>query len=331
MNESHKNEELIYELIIDDLDNAISEEDKKVLEEWRQADVDNEKTYQEFLNVQFSIDKLCSVHRDADASWNVLNDKLLAGVELNETGVKKINFGMIAKIAAVMVITLSVGYYILNQGKYATISIAKNASVTRIVLPDQTIVHLNAGSKIRYNKENFEADRKLEILSGEAFIQVVKHAGVQFKVVAGAIEAQDIGTSFNVSKHNDDVSVVVEEGIVALKQQDTEHQLILIAGKMGSYSAGTKALVMTDNTNPNFKAWINKNFTFKETPLHAVAIELEKAYQVPVVVKGRMLNNRKFTGANLHYQTIDSALAVISASLQFKLIKDRGTYVLSDN
>ncbi|MGY4383641.1 transmembrane sensor [Pedobacter sp. UYP24] len=331
MNKFHKNEELIFELIIDDLDSTISQEDKKILEEWREADVENEKTYQEFLNVQFSIDKLCSVHRDADASWNVLSDKLQGDVTINEPLVRKINFGMITKIAAVFLVMLSVGYYFLNQGKYATISIPENASVTRIVLPDETILNLNAGTKIRYNKENFNADRKLEILSGEAFIQVVKHEGVQFEVVAGAIEAQDIGTSFNVLKHNDDVSVVVEEGIVALKQQGTDRQLILTAGKIGSYNANTKTLIMAENANPNFKAWVNKNFTFEEMPLHAVAQELEKVYQVPVVVKGRMLNNRKFTVANLHYQTIDSALAVISASLQFKVIKDSGTYVLSDN
>ncbi|MHA4893473.1 FecR family protein [Pedobacter sp. PWIIR3] len=331
MNEFHKNEELIYELIIDDLDDTISEEDKLVLNEWRAADAENEKTYQEFLNVQFSIDKLSSAHVDADASWDALSNKLAGGVEVKEAVVRKFDFRMITKIAAVVLVMLSVGLYFFSQSKYETVSIPENASVARIVLPDETILNLNAGTEIRYNKDSFKADRKLEILKGEAFIQVVKHEGAQFKVVAGNIEAQDIGTSFNVFKHNDDVSVTVEEGIVAFKEKGADRQLVLTAGKMGSYNASAKALLMTNNANPNFKAWINKRFTFEEMPLSVVATQLEKVYQVPVVVKGSTLNNRKFSVANLHYQTIDSALAVISASLQFKVTKDRGTYVLSDN
>lgn len=330
MNEFHKNEELIYELIIDDLDETISQDDKHILDQWREADGGNEKIYQEFLAVQYSIDKLCNGNGNPEASWEALSHKLLEDKKDEETLVKKINFALFAKIAAVLVVMLSVGYYFINQSKYALVSVPEDAAVARIVLPDETIVNLNAGTKIKYNKDNFLLERKLEILSGEVFIQVVKHEGAQFKVLAGNVEAQDIGTSFNVLKDQDDVSVVVEEGVVAIKQHNTDHQLILTAGKMGAYLSASKKLVMADNSNPNFKAWINKNFTFEEMPLSEVANQLEKVYQNPVVVKGRVLNNRKFTIANLHYQTIDSALAVISASLQFKVTKDRGTYVLSD-
>lgn len=331
MKESQQNEEFIYELIIDDLDETISAEDSKVLQEWRSLSQENEKTYQDFLNVQSSIDKLYGSHGNADASWNALSDKLETAHEEKILNIRRFDVGFVARIAAILLVLLSVGYYFFNQNKYAIVVAPENSTTARIVLPDATIVNLNAGTEIKYNKDNFLGNRTLEVLKGEIFIQVVKHDGAQFKVVAGDVEAQDIGTSFNVSKNDENVSVVVEEGIVALKHTGTNKQLLLTAGKIGLYNSESKQMVMGANSNPNYKAWINKDFTFEEVPLHKVAAELEKVYQVPVIVRGSTLVNRKFTIANLHYQTIDSALAVISASLQFKVIKDKGTYVLSDN
>jgi transmembrane sensor len=332
MAEYQNNEELIYELIIEDLDETISVTDKVILQQWRAADAANEQTYKEFLNVQKSIDKLYGVHGNADASWESL-EKKLAVVDNNTSApiVKKLNIGFYLRIAAVFLLISSVGYYFITQGKYAVVSTSETANVTRIVLPDETIVNLNAGTKIRYNKENFLLNRSLEVLDGEVFIQVLKHEGARFRVVAGDVEAEDIGTSFNVENKNDNVSVTVEEGKVALKHEGTNQEFLLVAGKVGTFNATSKRLFVADNADLNYKSWLDKRFTFNGIVLSKVASQLEEVYQVPVLVKGNVLNNRKFTVANLHYQTIDSALAVISASLQCKITREKGTYVLSDN
>jgi transmembrane sensor len=332
MAEYKNNEELIYELIIEDLDETISIPNKRILQQWRNADAANEQTYLEFLNVQKSIDKLYGGHGDVDASWEVLDKKLpfkdsksLAPV------VKKLSLGFYLKIAAVLALISTVGYLFIAQNKYAIVSTSENANITRIVLPDETIVNLNAGTKIRYNKENFLKEKSLEVLNGEVFIQVVKHDGAQFKVIAGDIEAEDIGTSFNVSNQDHNISVTVEEGKVAMKHEGSNQTLMLTAGKIGTFNADTQQLLAANNSDLNYKSWLDKRFTFDGMLLSNVASQLEEVYQVPVVVKGNTLNNRKFTVANLHYQTIDSALAVISASLQCKITREKGTYVLSDN
>lgn len=332
MAEYQNNEELIYELIIEDLDETISIPNKRILQQWRSADVANEQTYVEFLNVQKSIDKLYGGHSDADASWEILDKKLLLNDSKSlQPVVKKLNIGLYVKIAAMLLLVSSVGYYFIAKNKYAVISTSDTANVTSIVLPDQTIVNLNAGTKIRYNKENFLKEKNLEVLNGEVFIQVVKHNGSQFKVIAGDIEAEDIGTSFNVSNQNNNVSVTVEDGKVAMKHKESNQTLMLTAGKIGTFNADNQQLVASMNSDLNYKSWLDKRFTFDGVLLSNVASQLEEVYQVPVIIKGNTLNNRKFTVANLHYQTIDSALAVISASLQCKIIREKGTYVLSDN
>jgi transmembrane sensor len=332
MAEYQYNEELIYELIIEDLDETISSSDKVILQQWRAADAANEETYLEFLNVQRSIDKLYGLNSDADASWESLEKKLSIPDDATlKPVVKKLNLEFYLRIAAVLLLISSVGYYFMAQGKYAVISTSGNASATRIVLPDETVVNLNASTKIKYNKEDFLLERTLEVLDGEVFIQVVKHQGAQFKVIAGDVEAEDIGTSFNVENKDNNVSVTVEEGKVALKHKGTKQQLLLSAGTVGTFNSDTKQLAIAYNSDLNYKSWLNKRFDFNGMVLSKVASQLAEVYQVPVVVKGNVLNNRKFTVANLHYQTIDSALAVISASLQCKITREKGTYVLSDN
>jgi len=322
----------MYELIIEDLDGTISVQDKLILQQWRAADEVNEKTYLDFRNVQSSIDKLYGAHGNAGASWEVLEKKLDLSVEAPpEAVVKKLNFGMFIRVAAILLVVLSFCYYFLSASKYAVVSTSEGANITRIVLPDETIVNLNAGTKIKYNKENFLVERNLEVLSGEVFIQVVKHEGAQFKVTAGDVQAEDIGTSFNVVNKHDLVCVTVEEGTVALKHEASHQNLLLTAGKVGTFNTSNKQLSMTDNADLNYKAWLDKRFSFNAVALSSVANQLEEVYQVPISVKGESLNKRKFTVANLHYQTIDSALAVISASLQCKITREKGTYVLSDN
>ncbi|RZK11118.1 MAG: hypothetical protein EOO43_19610, partial [Flavobacterium sp.] len=114
MAEYQNNEELIYELIIEDLDETISITNKRILQQWRTADAANEQTYHEFLNVQKSIDKLYGGHIDADASWEILDKKLLlTESKSSQPVVKKLNLGFYLKIAATLLLVFSVGYYFI--------------------------------------------------------------------------------------------------------------------------------------------------------------------------------------------------------------------------
>ncbi|MNL23007.1 hypothetical protein D3C87_1443740 [compost metagenome] len=103
-----------------------------------------------------------------------------------------------------------------------------------------------------------------------------------------------------------------------------------MAGKRGVYNINTGALAATDNQNVNYKAWVDRNFIFKEISVADAVSQLEKVYQVPITIQDEPLKNRKLT-ASLHYQTLDSTLAVISASLQCKVTKEKNMYVLSDH
>ncbi|WEK21559.1 MAG: FecR family protein [Candidatus Pedobacter colombiensis] len=328
MKEFDTNEEIMYALIIDDLDATISADDKEILEHWRKASSANEKVYQEFLNVHVNMDKLFEKRGyDVQSSWEVLDKKIsLSAEEVPVVSMRSQKAKLWFSIAAAILVVLSVGYYFAFTNRYEVISTGSKGAY--IFLPDHTRVDLNSATSIRYNKHDFINDRKLELLKGEVFINVTNHKLPQFKVVLGDIEAVDIGTSFNIVKTSSAIHVIVESGKVALTQASLEKEVLLTPGKLGMYDVNTKVLAATDNLDPNYKAWINKEFVFNEVALAEVADQLSKVYKQPIVIDGNDLKNRKLT-AKLHYQTLDSAIAVISASLQCKAIKSKDTYVIS--
>lgn len=333
MEKSETNEELIYSLIIDDLEQTISDADKQLLEEWRRVAENNEKTYQDFADVQLNIDKLYRRNGfDPQVSWNTLNNKLeqQTDTELLEKPKDKGGISLWLKVAAAVLVILSVGYYFILGNKYVVVNTTKSEVVSRVILPDGTELSLNAGTIIKYDKENFNTDRKLVLEQGEVFIHVTKHTGSQFRIDLGDVEARDIGTSFNVVKNEAQASVIVEEGEVAMKRGIAGEQVLLTRGMLGVYHTGTKQLSRMNNTDPNYKAWVDKKFIFREMPFEQVAAQLKKVYKMPLIIKGDDLKSRKLT-AKLHYQTLDSVLEVISASLQCKVVKEQNVYVLSAN
>jgi transmembrane sensor len=325
MEKFETNEEVIYALIIDDLDETIAPENKLVLEHWRNASLENEKTYQDFLNIQVNLDKLSEEHGySIQDSWNALDHKLLSRADSRKT----INFKLWISLAASILLICSLGYYFLAYPDYQLITTDENAKT--IALPDGTVVNLNASTSIKYSRRYFEQDRKLELLKGEAFVKVIKHIGSQFHVVLGDVDARDIGTSFNLQKTDRNIKVIVEEGKVSMTHVDSGEEIMLVSGKIGIYDLNTKVLHATDNPDTNYKAWLDKKFVFKNSPLPEVISQLERVYQTSISIDGSGLKERKLT-ANLHYEKLDSVLAVISASLQCKTTKLKDTYILSDN
>lgn len=327
------NEEIIFGLIIDDLDKSITPANKELLKQWRETDPVNEKTYQEFLHVQVNLDKLVDrLDIDAQRSWESLDKKIEEAPVLEELVLlkeeKQHYFWL--KIAALLLVTCSLGYYFVWKSNDVVITTDQQTTLTKVVLPDGTEVKLNAATTISYNKRNFKTDRKLELLKGEVFINVAKDDHSGFRVDMGELEAKDIGTRFNIHKSDHKIAVIVEDGEVALRQRSTNIEVLLTPGKLGLYNPLTKKLIAENNPDLNYKAWIDKSFVFTAFPLTQVVDQLEKAYNSRIDIKGEDLKTRKLT-ASLKYGTLDSALAVISASLQCKVRKSQDTYILSDN
>ena len=324
------NEQFIYSLILDDLEETISPAHKILLENWRAASDQNEKTYQGFVQVEQNINQLYNTEPyTIESSWESLDHKIdnleYVWKQKERNTHTKIWYG----IAASVLLVVSLGYYFINKNTYTVISNEQSAAAKTITLPDGTSVQLNSGATIKYAAGSFKTNRRVQLLNGEIFVKVIHQTKYPFLIDLGDVHALDLGTSFNISKRNRDIVLTVEEGQVALQQPLASKSVLLTVGTTGRYSSATGKLTAEKNTDINYKSWLNKEFIFTETPLDEVVKQLSRVYKNSITIDGDSLENRKLT-AHLHYQTPDSALKVIAATLQCQVINEEGSYILAE-
>lgn len=82
------------------------------------------------------------------------------------------------------------------------------------VLPDNSIVHLNAEAEIRVNYS--ATGREIDLLHGEALFSVAKDPARPFVVRAAGVEVRAVGTQFSVKAAGRQVELLVTEGRVAV-------------------------------------------------------------------------------------------------------------------
>ncbi|TZF85919.1 DUF4974 domain-containing protein (plasmid) [Pedobacter sp. BS3] len=327
MGELNHNEEELITRIIDDLEGNLSPDEKLELKHWRDASPRNEETWQEYDRIYKEMDILAIRQKaNADTAWASFEKRLLLVHESKVTklaGTTKWWVGIAASLLLVL------GYYFYNQGNgNITISTASNEH-KEIVLPDGSVAALNQNTSIQYNGTSYKRARDLNLMYGEAFFNVRHDPDRPFTINLGKVTAIDLGTSFNVSRNSNDVNLIVQTGKVALKHALDKRQLILEPGMQGTFIAAENKLSDTPNVNINYKSWLDKKLVFVNSPLPYVVKQLENTYHAKLTLKGDALKNRRLT-AHLHYQTIDSALVIVSASLGCNFKKVSGRYILME-
>lgn len=164
--------------------------------------------------------------------------------------------------------------------------------VSRIVLPDSSIVWMNADTRISYPAVFGEHDRRV-CVSGEAYFEVRKDPSRPMTVVANkGIQVEVLGTTFLVRSYAEDgeSEVVLFDGSVDYIYDcdgDGERRTIHM-------HPGQSVLLTDGNPDPTVSAsedkdmciaWMNGNIVFDNTPMKDVLNVLERWYGVEFVVK----------------------------------------------
>lgn len=193
------------------------------------------------------------------------------------------------KIAAIFILTLTMGYFIYS---YFNTPLTNNSWITEqteVYLPDSSFVALNTDSKIRFTEKQWKQERNVE-LEGEAFFKVKK--GSTFNVITGQGKVTVLGTEFDVKDwegyfevtcFSGSVKVITEENTLVLEPNEAFQ---LVKGNAEQYT-------VTDKAEPD---WLKGESSFNSIPLHLVIAELERQYGISVEAENVDLN-RLFTGS----------------------------------
>ena len=156
-------------------------------------------------------------------------------------------------------------------------------------LPDGSIVELNEGTQvaIRYSGK----ERRVDLLSGEAYFEVAKNPDRPFVVSARGIAVIAVGTAFNVKLNDDSLDVMVTHGRVQMDSSalinvgelsaSPEPQIFapeLNAGQRSHISFVTEAIVpelapFTEEEVVEELAWKHQVLEFVARPLGEIVAE----------------------------------------------------------
>lgn len=217
--------------------------------------------------------------------------------------------------------------------------VTRNGSRTRITLPDGSIVWLNAGSKLNYDKQ-FGARLREVTLTGEAFFDVKKNPDLPFVIHTNRIDVRVLGTQFNVKSYPGDKTTeaaLVEGSIeVLLRNKQTGKILLkpnqkIVVGEdstdrpnSGTWSekkqdpiVSIKSLTRDQKDSSTVEtAWVQNKLVFVDEPLEEVVKRLERWYGVTITFNNYTPGWSSLTGTFTN-ESIEEALHALTITEPF--------------
>jgi transmembrane sensor len=219
------------------------------------------------------------------------------------------------KVAAVLVLVFGIIFLYSRQFELQTEKIVEIPAIenriwtnplgklSKITLPDQSVVWLNTLSTIEYNT-NFGIEHRNIKLKGEAFFDVKHDPSKPFIIQTPRLVTRVLGTSFNVKAYPDDVheEITVETGKVEIAKSETtdtlrqiDHFLRLSASESARYNSSENYLQVSRIDVSNVRSWINGNIYFQNTELWEIAKTIERMYDVKISFANASLKKQKVT------------------------------------
>ncbi|PWV53534.1 FecR family protein [Chitinophaga sp. S165] len=242
---------------------------------------------------------------------------------IHETPERRVGAG-IWRYAAIFLGVLamaSAAWFFLHREKPVMITYATSYGETkRIVLPDSSVVRLNANSAL---KGTISKNGQREVwLDGEGFFSVAHETNnAPFLVHTSDVDVQVLGTEFNVNTRRVMTRVVLNNGAVKLKLNGEGLQDInMKPGEMVSYSTKTNQLSRRKVNPADYNAWLENMLIFNETPIAEVAVAMQENLGVNLYIEDQDLQKELFTGS-IPMSDVDVFFKTLSRSLHVVIVK----------
>lgn len=191
-----------------------------------------------------------------------------------------------------------------------------NGEQSKIILPDNSRVFLNAGSSIRYPASFSHLNERKVELSGEAYFEISKDKARPFIVKTKSQYVKVLGTHFNINSYVNEyvTKTTLLEGSVLIN-----NEYHLKPGELALNENG-KLNVMAADTDLEL-AWKNNDFYFKETAMESVMRQIERWYDIKVEYNDPRLRSITINGLISRSKPLSVVLERLGAAgkIRFKI------------
>lgn len=201
-------------------------------------------------------------------------------------------------------------------------SVPRGGTQRTVTLSDSSEVILASASRLVVAADYGSGSRTVD-LEGEALFRVRHDAARPFRVRAGRVIAEDLGTEFVVrslgATDHARVRVAVREGVVAVHSGGVLSAGDTLRARDVAIASDSGIAVRRDQDLDAYFAWTRSQLVFENTPLREVAAELSRWFDLDIDVADSAIANRPYSATLLTSTPVDELLQVIGMATDVRV------------
>ena len=309
-----------------------NDEEKEFISKWLSEDLSHEALYIELKAAWHASDFYENSHSiDVWKAYNLFRKK----ISNQKTKVFTLQFSKL-KVAASIALLISIGALLFfkiekkhnNAPSFSQEIAVPNGQQKKIILSDGTTVWLNSASTLKIDNDYGKKNRNV-YLEGEGYFEVVHDKNLVFTISTKDYTVRDIGTEFNIKAYPADsiFETAVIDGKISVEGKFTGNDKVstIFLAKNGvlkiqhpsqsKTSSTVKAapiIVVKNSPNVNtYNYWKDDMLVFDDLSFKDIAAQLERRYNVVILIKDDSLNNYHFSGSFNKVPDIENVLNII--------------------
>jgi ferric-dicitrate binding protein FerR (iron transport regulator) len=238
----------------------------------------------------------------------------------------------VLKYAAVVLVTIGISYLLTDHTdvtpehpairEYRT----TQGSIATILLSDNSQIWLNANSGMRITeKKNGDI---VTTLDGEAYFEINHNETRNFIVDLGKIQIKDIGTSFNVKAYSEDEQIVATliEGTIDVQNEAGKKLASMTPNEHFRFNKNEDRFTLNSIDTDLVTGWKEGKFVFPELSLREICDELEKWYNVEIVIDPKQNEHEVFSSVMKKSTTIKQVLELLklTTGMNYRIVEKEG-------
>ncbi len=215
-----------------------------------------------------------------------------------------------------------------DNGKAINQLIIPYGNRSKVTLGDNTVVWLNAGSRLIYPSV-FDGAKREVFLFGEAFFEVSKNEEHPFVVKTAKFSVKVLGTKFNVCAYPEDkvMQTVLTEGQISLRRNDADFfdkDIIVSPGQMASFNTEDQEIKLTRVDPSYYVLWKDGLLKFSDEDLSRVIKKLERFYNITFTFDNPLDGGIKISGKLDLKEDREEVLHYVSKVSLVEIVKEKG-------